>query len=622
MDLNETGPSLVCLRRAARHATTLSISAAIALAAGCGDISQEPVPVISATALDFGLTNCGSSAFPRAFTVSNAGSAPFTFTASLAAGEESQYVVVPSLAYVPPNGSVLVTVFSHPIPAISDVTTDLYGDTLTVTTDVEGASPHEISVHQTARGAVLEWADSAITFTGTRTAGTSHTQPLTLQNTGNAPVEIDFDSGGASDFSFMASTSLLAAGDSLAGEAVFRPSESGTIVGELHVGALGTLCQPVPSLTATGTGAFAGTAASVYLPSGATMRQSGNTVLVLLESGHVAAVGGSDPGIRGAAGRPVPPNATPNLVRLESGEPLSNVVELAGIHNGACARRSDGSVYCWGNLGMAPTRRSGGTPPLSQPFASRLFGSGVTSVSAHYGTLCVTVNGTVTCTSTTSQFPNFQGNIGDWEVSSARSVALHGHGGYALLTNGTVVSFGSNMSSERGNEGAQHAPPSVIAGLTNVTAVTALGQKMTRSARTGCALRQDNTVWCWGSNNRGRLGDGTNTTSATPVQVVVAGGSPLTNVTQISSGRGHTCALRSGGEVLCWGAGRRGRLGTGTTSDQLSAAPPSPPINNAMSIATGQHGACAVLTDRSVRCFGETPFSSALAHGSIAAFAP
>ena len=74
-----------------------------------------------------------------------------------------------------------------------------------------------------------------------------------------------------------------------------------------------------------------------------------------------------------------------------------------------------------------------------------------------------------------------------------------------------------------------------------------------------CALKSNGTVWCWGNNYYGQLGDGTYVDKNIPVQVL-----NLTNVIQISAGEDHTCALKSDGTVWCWGRNDEGQLGDGT----------------------------------------------------------
>jgi alpha-tubulin suppressor-like RCC1 family protein len=77
------------------------------------------------------------------------------------------------------------------------------------------------------------------------------------------------------------------------------------------------------------------------------------------------------------------------------------------------------------------------------------------------------------------------------------------------------------------------------------------------------AVKSDGTVWAWGRNQWGELGDGTTTSRSTPVQV--AG---LTAVVAVAAGQSHTLALRSDGTVWAWGGNGGGQLGDGTTLDR------------------------------------------------------
>ncbi|MCL2013984.1 MAG: RCC1 domain-containing protein, alpha-tubulin suppressor, partial [Oscillospiraceae bacterium] len=72
------------------------------------------------------------------------------------------------------------------------------------------------------------------------------------------------------------------------------------------------------------------------------------------------------------------------------------------------------------------------------------------------------------------------------------------------------------------------------------------------------ALKSDGTVWAWGNNEDGQLGDGTTTDRRTPVQV-----QNLTNVMAVSAGDGHTTVLKNDGTVWSWGSDWYGQLGDG-----------------------------------------------------------
>src|SRR5258708_31388778 len=79
------------------------------------------------------------------------------------------------------------------------------------------------------------------------------------------------------------------------------------------------------------------------------------------------------------------------------------------------------------------------------------------------------------------------------------------------------------------------------------------------------AVKSDGTVWAWGYNGLGELGNGTVTNSNTPVQVLGPGGVGfLSGVTALAGGLYHSLALKSDGTVWAWGGNGNGQLGNGT----------------------------------------------------------
>src|SRR5207245_7369310 len=87
------------------------------------------------------------------------------------------------------------------------------------------------------------------------------------------------------------------------------------------------------------------------------------------------------------------------------------------------------------------------------------------------------------------------------------------------------------------------------------------GVTVIAGGRHSLALKSDGTVWAWGLNIAGELGNGTNTNSNTPVQV-----SGLSGVTAIAVGFLHSLALKSDGTVWAWGDNDQGQLGNGTNT--------------------------------------------------------
>jgi alpha-tubulin suppressor-like RCC1 family protein len=76
-----------------------------------------------------------------------------------------------------------------------------------------------------------------------------------------------------------------------------------------------------------------------------------------------------------------------------------------------------------------------------------------------------------------------------------------------------------------------------------------------------CALMPDQSVWCWGLNTTGQLGNGGKADSTVPGKVA-----PLPPATGLAAGFGHTCAIDTAANVWCWGSNAFGELGNGTAS--------------------------------------------------------
>ena len=127
-----------------------------------------------------------------------------------------------------------------------------------------------------------------------------------------------------------------------------------------------------------------------------------------------------------------------------------------------------------------------------------------------------------------------------------------------------------------------------------------------------CARLLDGTVRCWGYNAYGEVGDHTTTDRDTAVLVVSPGGSgTLSGVVDIGSGSGsgrfHSCARLSDGSVYCWGDNEHGELGDGTTTSR-SYPVRAGEISTATSISTGEYHSCATLADGTAMCWGAAAF--------------
>ncbi|HEX3760002.1 MAG TPA: hypothetical protein VHW23_14905 [Kofleriaceae bacterium] len=120
-----------------------------------------------------------------------------------------------------------------------------------------------------------------------------------------------------------------------------------------------------------------------------------------------------------------------------------------------------------------------------------------------------------------------------------------------------------------------------------------------------CLVAQDGTVWCWGANQAGQLGNGSFATAAAPIQVIDAAGGPFTDAADIDAGLDFTCARRLDGTAWCWGSGRR--VGGGELPDQptpRAVMTAAGPLDAVVQVSAGATHACAVRSDGTVWCWG------------------
>ena len=115
-----------------------------------------------------------------------------------------------------------------------------------------------------------------------------------------------------------------------------------------------------------------------------------------------------------------------------------------------------------------------------------------------------------------------------------------------------------------------------------------------------CALKTDGSVYCWGRNDSGQLGDGT-TNTQTRLRCSWRLGGP---VAEVSAGDDHTCARKSDGTVWCWGGNLLGQLGDGTNNTRATPAEVTALGNTAVEVSANNQFACARKADGTLWCWG------------------
>ena len=257
---------------------------------------------------------------------------------------------------------------------------------------------------------------------------------------------------------------------------------------------------------------------------------------------------------------------------------LTGFTSIATSNSHTCARTSDGSAWCWGDnssgqLGDGTTTDSSGAVQVTTD-SSGTFLTNVSAISVGTNASCaLKSNGTVWCWG-----DNGEGQLGDRTSDSSSFAVQVEKTKFTFLTNVTAISVGTD-----------HA----------------------------CAVLSDKSAWCWGDNSDGATGAGTAGAREGAVRVTKAANAVFTNVVAISAGNAHTCALLGDKTVWCWGLNAYGQLGNGSTTTSLVAVSAGLTNIAILGQSTGNH-TCAVSATNILSCWGANT-SGQLGDGTIAA---
>src|SRR6185295_6632740 len=305
---------------------------------------------------------------------------------------------------------------------------------------------------------------------------------------------------------------------------------------------------------------------------------------------------------------------------------LSGATAIAAGYDGSLALTADGSVFAWGSSGprfypyqmTAPAPRpplqavtfspDGGTFHSPQAVMISYPSNPATLQSIALGgshSLALMSDGKVFAWGSNQNFEigqpsTVQQSTVPVPVNGIDNVtAVVGGPGFSLVlkNDGTVWGWGSNASGQTGPPATSAtAVPHQVMGLSNVVAIAA-------GVQHSLAIQSDGTVWTFGDNQYGQLGDGTTTPRNAPVQAV-----GLTNIIAVAGGSLNSIALKSDGTVWVWGDNRHGEMGDGTISISRATPAQVPGFNNATGVAAGIFRCAALRNDGTVWSWGDNSY--------------
>jgi alpha-tubulin suppressor-like RCC1 family protein len=161
-----------------------------------------------------------------------------------------------------------------------------------------------------------------------------------------------------------------------------------------------------------------------------------------------------------------------------------------------------------------------------------------------------------------------------------------------ITTGGSVYCWGDNKYGRLGNGSETNSIlPVPVYGNLSFSSVSA-------GTISTCAVTARGAAYCWGSNESGELGNGSEKDSSVPKPI--SGGLAFTS---ISAGNAYACGVATGGAAYCWGSNQVGQLGNGSKTDSDIPAAVAGKLNF-KSVSTGSKHTCGITTTGSAYCWG------------------
>jgi alpha-tubulin suppressor-like RCC1 family protein len=264
-----------------------------------------------------------------------------------------------------------------------------------------------------------------------------------------------------------------------------------------------------------------------------------------------------------------------------------------------CGVDVDGVVHCWGGNSQGQLGRAPSSPVLS-PHAVSLPEPVVAVTAGWYQTCALSVSGVVYCWgqpgSGLGRGGGPTGNDPAPVHSAVKFMRLYG-----ATTNCALTRFGEAYCWGRDAHGDTSIPTPLPTTLRFVSLSMRPYMDPIESAHT-CGITRDGTAYCWGSNGAGQLGNGGVTSVFPPAMTPVSGG---LRFRQIGTGREFSCGITVDTTVYCWGTRDSGRLGDGYSSIRPEPVPVAPHLSF-KEVSGFEWAQCALTTAGRPYCWGRS----------------
>lgn len=273
---------------------------------------------------------------------------------------------------------------------------------------------------------------------------------------------------------------------------------------------------------------------------------------------------------------------------------------LAAGYSHACGIDPSGGLWCWGGSshGQIGDGIAGGDKNIPTLVVSDVVWLNVSAGSDH--TCGIKADSTLWCWGR-----NDSGQLGLGTSDADGGLPAQVAGGWSIVSagcghtcgiksDGTLWCWGRNDSGELGigDSGADQNLPSQVTSANDWLSIST-------GCHHTCGIKADTSLWCWGNNNSGQLGDGTWSNEKSPVSVSIG-------YSQVSGGNVHTCGIIPDGSLYCWGENENGQLGDGSGDNQNT--PTQIGANNFTVVAAGYSHTCGITSEGSFCCWGNNEY--------------